>query len=88
MIKVTKKINLAQLDQELNGLGLVADLDENKKIIFVGLAENNNATEEQLQAAIDAHIAVDENETREAQRQAILDRLGITSEEAKILLGA
>jgi GAF domain-containing protein len=29
-----------------------------------------------------------EAETREAQRQALLDRLGITSEEAKILLGA
>lgn len=29
-----------------------------------------------------------EAEVKEAQRQAILDRLGITSEEAKILLGA
>ena len=29
-----------------------------------------------------------EAEAKEAQRQAILDRLGITSEEAKILLGS
>jgi hypothetical protein len=29
-----------------------------------------------------------EAEAKEAQRQALLDRLGITSEEAKILLGA
>ena len=29
-----------------------------------------------------------EAKVREAQRQALLDRLGITSEEAKILLGA
>ena len=29
-----------------------------------------------------------EAEAKEAQRQAILDRLGLTSEEAKILLGA
>jgi hypothetical protein len=29
-----------------------------------------------------------EAEARAAQRQALLDRLGITSEEAKILLGA
>jgi len=29
-----------------------------------------------------------EAEAKEAQRQALLDRLGITSEEAKILLGS
>jgi vacuolar-type H+-ATPase subunit H len=33
-------------------------------------------------------IADAEAEAKEAQRQALLDRLGITSEEAKILLGA
>ena len=33
-------------------------------------------------------IAQAEAEAKEAERQAILDRLGITSEEAKILLGA
>jgi hypothetical protein len=36
-----------------------------------------------------AHLARKaEAATKEAQRQALLDRLGITSEEAKILLGA
>ncbi len=34
----------------------------------------------------DARLA--EAEAKEAQRQALLNRLGITSEEAKILLGA
>jgi hypothetical protein len=33
-------------------------------------------------------IAKAEAEVKAAQRQAILDRLGLTSEEAKILLGA
>ena len=56
MIKVNKNINLAQLDQELNGKGLIATLDESKTIIEVGLAENNEASESDLEEAIDAHI--------------------------------
>lgn len=56
MIKVNKEINLAQLDQELNGEGLIATLNENKTIIEVGLAENNEASESDLEKAIDAHI--------------------------------
>jgi hypothetical protein len=43
------------------------------------------------QMAIDAENAAiqkAEAEAKEVQRQALLDRLGITSEEAKILLGA
>jgi hypothetical protein len=39
--------------------------------------------EQAVEAARQAEAA-----TKEAQRQALLDRLGITSEEAKILLGA
>lgn len=58
MIKVNKEINLAQLDQELNGEGLIATLNENKTIIEVGLAENNKATESDLEEAIDEHIAL------------------------------
>ena len=41
---VNKKINLAQLDQELNGQGLNATLNDNREIIEVTLCENNNAT--------------------------------------------
>jgi len=57
MIKVNKKINLVQLDNELNGLGLICSYNENNEISEIGLAENNSATEEELQSAIDAHIA-------------------------------
>jgi hypothetical protein len=39
--------------------------------------------EQAVEAARQAEAAI-----KEAQRQALLDRLGITSEEAKILLGA
>jgi hypothetical protein len=88
MIKVTKKINLEQLDQELNGLGLIADLDDDKKIIAVGLADNNTATEVQLKAVIASHVAEPtESEMKAIKRQAIADRIGLTADEVKILLG-
>ena len=86
MIKVNKKINLAQLDKELNGLGLNASLNENKEIVEVSLTENNNATEAQLKAAIDAHIAIDEIAARATQKAALLERLGISEDEARLLL--
>jgi len=86
MIKVNKEINLAQLDKELNGLGLNANLIDGK-IVEVYLTENNTATEAQLKKAIDSHIAVDEKAVNEAKRQAILDRLGLTTDEVKLLLG-
>ncbi len=37
--------------------------------------------------AADASIKQAEAEAKEAQRQAILDRLGLTADEAKLLLG-
>lgn len=53
----SKTINLAQLDNELGGHGLVADFnDETKKIITV--ADNSPVTEVELAAAIDSHTAV------------------------------
>jgi hypothetical protein len=57
MIKVTKPINLAQLDGELNGKGLIGEVDADKSILTVGLADNNDATEADLLAAINAHVA-------------------------------
>jgi hypothetical protein len=86
-MKVNKKINLWQLDQELNGKGLNATLNENKEIIEVTLADNNDATEAQLESAIAAHIAIDEAEAKATQKAALLERLGITEDEARLLLG-
>jgi hypothetical protein len=83
---VKKKINLAQLDQELNGKGLNAIHDNNGNIIEITLADNNDATEAQLKSAIDAHIAIDEAEAKAIARKALLTKLGITAEEAKLLL--
>jgi hypothetical protein len=70
MIEINKEVNLEQLDKELNNKGLIATLDDNKKIIEVGLAENNDATEEQLKFAIEAHIAIDEIAVAEEAKAA------------------
>jgi ABC-type metal ion transport system substrate-binding protein len=47
-------------------------------------------TQSEIDAVIEQVKAdeITEAATKEAQRQALLDRLGITSEEAKILLGS
>jgi hypothetical protein len=83
-MKVTKKVNLGQLDQELNGKGLNGVLDENGVLTDVDLAEGNDATEEQLKSAIDAHVAINLNAPREAA-QAKLAALGLTVDDLKAL---
>ena len=57
-MKTNKKINLVQLDQELNGKGLNATFDENREIIEVTLADGNDASEKELADAVAAHVAV------------------------------
>lgn len=83
MITVTKAINLAQLDFELNGKGLIASVNEDKKITAVGLAENNSATDEQLKAAIDNHVAVFTEPTIEEK----LASVGVSFNDLKAALG-
>lgn len=88
MITVKKEINLAQLDQELNGQGLIATLDENKTIVEIGLAENNDATEAELKVVIDNHIAIDDQQVKaeaKATAQAKLAALGLTVEDFQAL---
>jgi hypothetical protein len=88
MIKVNKKINLEQLDKELNGLGLNASLNVNREITEISLAENNTATQAELKAAIAAHIAIDEVAVK-AQAKAVaegkLAALGLTTDDLRAL---
>lgn len=98
MIKVNKEINLYQLDQELNGKGLIANNDKNLAILEVGLAENNDATEAELKLAIDAHIAIDEAEAKATAKVALsaakqtaqdkLKALGLNDLEIAAITGA
>jgi hypothetical protein len=85
---IKKKINLAQLDQELNGEGLNAIHDNDGNIIEVTLADNNDATEAQLKSAIDAHIAIDEIAVKaqaKATAEGKLAALGLTTDDLRAL---
>jgi len=85
MATTSKNINLRQLDNELGSKGLVANFtDPNNKIILP--AENSDITETELQNAIDLHIAIDEEAAKAEAKAALLAQLGITEEQAKLLL--
>lgn len=89
MATTSKDINLVQLDQELGGKGLCADLNDPKKKLIVS-AEGSDVTEEQIEAAIEAHIAEPTDyEIRVLNRQqglAKLKELGFTDDEITALI--
>jgi len=83
MITTTKKINLAQLDAELNAGGLnMESLDGSHTITTI----NDKITDIQLQAGVDKHNAIDEKAQAATDKAALLAKLGITANEAKLLL--
>jgi hypothetical protein len=86
MAITSKEINLGQLDQELGGKGLIGDFNDPKKKLVLP-SENSDLTESELEAGIAVHVAIDENAGRKADRAALLAQLGITEEQAKLLLG-
>ena len=86
MAITSKKINLSQLDKELGNQGLCADFNDPKKKVIVR-ADNSTVTDAELDAAIAAHIAIDDEAVRANARQAILDRIGLTADEAKLIFG-
>ncbi len=86
---VDKEINLYQLDQELNGMGLNATHGEDGKIIEVFLADNNTATEDELRFAVEAHVAINEEDVKAVAKQSALTKLqalGLTEDELKAVL--
>jgi hypothetical protein len=85
MAITSKEINLSQLSQELGGKGLIANFDDaDNKLILP--ADDVTLTEKQLSDAIAAHVAVDEQASKVSEKAALLTKLGITAEEAKLLL--
>ena len=89
MIITSKEINLVQLDQELGGQGVCADFNDSKKKIIIP-ADDSTVTEDELKAAIAAHIAEPtEQELRILNRQegiAKLKELGFTDDQISALL--
>lgn len=84
MAITSKTINLSQLDAELGSHGLsMNESDPKKKVILP--ADNSPITETELEAAIANHVAVFPPSIAEA-KAALLAKLGISEDEAKLLL--
>ena len=86
MAITSKEINLTQLSKELGNKGLISDFTDPKKKLILP-AQGVDLTDNQLKAAIDNHVAIDDVAVKIAQRQAIADRLGLTADELQVLLG-
>lgn len=89
MATTSKEINLDQLDKELGSQGLCADFNDPKKKI-INPAESSTVTEDELDAAIKAHVAQPtEQQIRILNRQegiAKLKELGFTDNQITALL--
>jgi len=89
MAITSKEINLLQLDQELGGQGLCADFNDPKKKLIVP-ADNSTVTEDELKAAIAAHVAqpTDAQITQLNREQGLakLKELGFTEDQISALL--
>jgi hypothetical protein len=82
MAITSKAINLGQLDKELGGKGLIADLnDDNKKLILP--SENSDVTEAELEAAIATHVA----QSSEPSIEDKLANAGLSIADLKAALG-
>jgi hypothetical protein len=86
MAITNKEINLDQLTKELGGKGLIADFNDPKKKLILP-ADGVDLSEDELDAAIKSHKAIDEAKAQAATKQAILDRIGLTADELQTILG-
>jgi len=85
MAITSKEINLGQLSIELGGKGLIADFNDAKKKLILP-ADGVELTDAELKSAIDAHIAINQDEASATAKAELLTQLGITEEQARLLL--
>jgi len=87
MATTSKEINLSQLSKELGGKGLIADYNDLKKKLILP-ADGVNLSEEDLQDAISAHVAIDEAKAKAQAKIAAegkLAALGLTTDDLRAL---
>jgi hypothetical protein len=82
MAITSKEINLSQLDAELGNQGLIANTNDSKKKLILP-ADNSTITESELEAAIEAHVAMPERQLTLAEK---LESIGLDIEELKAAL--
>ena len=95
MAILSVEVDLVMLDQALGGKGLVADFNNPQNKIVLP-ADGSDVTDEQiitmaksLEAKVIENIkaAKDKVENNTAAKAALLKRLGITADEAQLILG-
>lgn len=88
-LELNKEVNGEQLLQELIAAGVSIALDNYPKVESNKLFIDVTADDEAKTAEVwKNHKAENWEIKRAAARQALLDRLGITAEEAQLLLGS
>jgi len=83
MAITSKEINLTQLTNELGGKGLIANFNNPKEKVILP-ADGVVLSDADLEAAIAAHIAIDENKAR-LTAQGKLAALGLTTDDLRAL---
>jgi hypothetical protein len=82
---IPTQFNGVQLQNELKAAGVKLNdyprLVDDKLVLDIAKKD-----ETKTQAIVDAHVAVDNSAAIAAQRQAILDRVGLTADELALLL--
>ena len=78
-----KEINLIQLDRELGLQGLSADFNDSDNKIIV-TADYSTVTQEELEAAVESHIALPEPEPSIEEKLA---SIGLNLDDLKAALG-
>lgn len=89
MIQFTqpKALNGTQLVEELTSAGISVTgrpSIDGDGVLWLNIA---TADEAKAKAIVEAHIGIDQGPIIEAQRAAILERLGLTADEARLLIG-
>jgi hypothetical protein len=85
-LNIPTQLNGVQLQKELKDAGIKLNdyprLVDGKLVLDIAKKDETKA-----KAIVDAHVGVDNSAEIEAARQAILDRLGLTADELKLILG-
>lgn len=85
-LNIPTELNGVQLQKELKDAGIKLNdyprLVDGKLVLDIAKKDETKA-----KAIVDAHVGIDNSAEIAAQRQAILDRIGLTADELQVLLG-
>jgi hypothetical protein len=85
-LNIPTQLNGVQLQKELKDAGIKLNdhprLVDGKLVLDIAKKDETKA-----KTIVDAHVGIDNSAEIEAQRQAILDRIGLTADELKLIIG-